>query len=132
MCSYGLLRRRSESKGFSASLSVPINHPRCRLGPTRATGSRGASASAGLWDEGYLAGRPRTDPAVVAQHGRATIHSLHHTFASWLPQNGADIAEVRDVLGHSGVSMTLRYAHRSKGKTAKKMGSILNTVGLAE
>jgi site-specific recombinase XerD len=57
---------------------------------------------------------------------------LHHTFASWLPQNGADIAEVRDVLGHSGVSMTLRYAHRSKGKTAKKMGSILNTVGLAE
>lgn len=34
-----------------------------------------------------------------------------HTFASWLVSNGVPLAEVRDLLGHSTIEMTERYAH---------------------
>ncbi|HWP82849.1 MAG TPA: tyrosine-type recombinase/integrase [Bacteroidota bacterium] len=39
------------------------------------------------------------------------FHSLRHTFASWLIQNGASIYEVQKLLGHSSVVVTQIYAH---------------------
>lgn len=39
------------------------------------------------------------------------FHDLRHTFASWARQNGADISDVKEALGHSDISMTMRYAH---------------------
>ncbi len=68
------------------------------------------------------------DAQSIAQSGRATIHSLRHTFASWLIQNGADLAEVQDALGHTTLQMTRRYAHLAKGKTVARLGAILDTV----
>ena len=39
------------------------------------------------------------------------IHDLRHTCAAWLVSGGVPLAEVRDVLGHTTVTMTERYAH---------------------
>jgi integrase len=39
------------------------------------------------------------------------FHDLRHTFGSWARQEGADIAAIKDDLGHSNIGMTLRYAH---------------------
>jgi len=39
------------------------------------------------------------------------FHDLRHTCAAWLIQAGVPLAEVRDVLGHSTITMTERYAH---------------------
>lgn len=39
------------------------------------------------------------------------FHDLRHTFASWARIAGADIAAIKDALGHESVAMTMRYAH---------------------
>lgn len=39
------------------------------------------------------------------------FHDLRHTFASWARQAGADLADICEALGHSSITMTMRYAH---------------------
>ncbi|MBF0611749.1 MAG: site-specific integrase [Magnetococcales bacterium] len=39
------------------------------------------------------------------------IHDLRHTCAAWLVTKGVPLPQIRDLLGHSSVTMTERYAH---------------------
>jgi len=43
------------------------------------------------------------------------IHDMRHTFASWLVQEGVPLSELRDLLGHSSITQTERYAHLAPG-----------------
>jgi integrase len=56
--------------------------------------------------------RKRFDAAVKAS-GMVDFHfhDLRHTFASWARMSGADLADICDAMGHSSVSVTMRYAH---------------------
>jgi integrase len=47
-----------------------------------------------------------TDP-----RDRISFHSLRHTHASWLVNNGTNLFLVKEILGHADFKMTTRYSH---------------------
>ncbi len=55
---------------------------------------------------------------------KARPHDLRHTCASWMLQTGADSIHVRDMLGHSSVSVTQRYIHNKAEHLAAAVGKI--------
>lgn len=54
-----------------------------------------------------------------------TVHDMRHTFASWLVSAGVPLLEVSELLGHSSIEMTLRYAHLAPDNYVKAVG-VLN------
>ncbi len=52
------------------------------------------------------------------------FHSLRHTFASWLVQDGATLYEVQKLLGHSSLTMTQIYSHLEPEQLQKTVNRI--------
>lgn len=46
---------------------------------------------------------------------KVVAHTLRHTFASWHVMAGTDIYTLKELMGHSVIQMTERYAHLSNG-----------------
>lgn len=52
------------------------------------------------------------------------IHDLRHTCAAWLVSEGVPLTEVRELLGHSSVQMTERYAHLAPERVRSAVGRL--------
>ena len=61
-----------------------------------------------------------------AQIDNCSPHTLRHTCASWLVMEARPLIEVRDILGHSTVKMTERYAHLAPDHLRNAVQSIEN------
>jgi len=55
------------------------------------------------------------------------FHSLRHTFATWLVQEGVSIYEVQKLLGHSSISVTQIYSHLA----ASELHGAVNKISIA-
>ena len=48
---------------------------------------------------------------IIDRRQKIVFHSLRHTFASWLVQNGVSLDVIGKLLGHKTIQVTQRYAH---------------------
>ena len=53
-----------------------------------------------------------------------TGHTLRHTFASRLLERGADIMTVKELLGQSTVTVTMRYTHSNLASKVVAVGKL--------
>jgi integrase len=54
-----------------------------------------------------------------------TVHTLRHTHASRLIQNGMSVYEVKSVLGHADIRTTMRYAHLEQATVTSRARDLI-------
>jgi len=57
-----------------------------------------------------------------------TIHTLRHTHATRLIQNGLSIYEVKEILGHTDIATTMRYSHLELRDVSSKARDVINHI----
>ena len=115
----GLITLEREDTKTKKHRIIPLNAPALEALDTMAAW-RAEHCPTSPWV--FPSPRDHTKPLSTVQKGFRTvctkaniedfrIHDLRHTCASWLVMAGVPLLVVRDLLGHSSIEMTERYAH---------------------
>ena len=100
--SRGVIRLEITKSGKRREL--PLNE-----GSYRALVSLGPKDNGRVFRTRYI--KPAYNNAVTAKLDDVNFHTLRHTFASWAVMRGVTLKELQELLGHSTLAMTMRYAH---------------------
>ena len=87
---------------------VPLNSRADAVLARRGSKRSGLVFGTRRWDHFRRAWENAVERAKLADFH---FNDLRHTFASWAVQRGASLQEVKDLLGHHSLAMTLRYGH---------------------
>jgi integrase len=113
----GKTRRRLEVPLNETALAILAEKQAAKHGPhvfyNPATGDRYHNLKAGF-------------NAVLKRSGLTGItwHTLRHTFASRLTRSGVDLVTVKELLGHSTITTTMRYAHSNHETKARAVAQL--------
>ena len=58
------------------------------------------------------------------------FHDLRHTFASYLAMAGVGLATLKELMGHSTIQMTMRYAHLSPDHRVSAVNQLTGKFGI--
>jgi integrase len=58
----------------------------------------------------------KLNEGVTDPRQKVVFHSLRHTFASWLAEQGTDLYTIQTLMGHQSIAMVQRYSHLTNGK----------------
>ncbi len=75
-------------------------------------------------DESYLTHKFTDYVRATGLKRKLHFHSLRHTFATWLVQDGVSIYEIQKLLGHSSIEMTQIYSHLAPGELHSTVNKI--------
>lgn len=104
----GVVLLDSTSTKSKRRREVPLNSRADAVLARRSSKSPGWVFGTRRWDHFRTAWESAVARAKVVDF---RFHDLRHTFASWAVQRGATLQEVKDLLGHHSLAMTLRYGH---------------------
>jgi len=61
-----------------------------------------------------------------ANLGSLRMHDLRHSFASAMVNSGMNLYDVKEILGHTNIKTTQRYAHLSNARLKKAASSVMD------
>jgi integrase len=60
---------------------------------------------------------------------RVVFHTLRHTYASWLVEQGVDLYTVKELMGHKTLAMTERYSHLGENTLRQAVSRLDEALG---
>lgn len=66
---------------------------------------------------------------ITDNSNRVVPHTLRHTYASWLAMSGqVDVYQLKDIMRHRSIQMTMKYAHLLPEHGGRKGAEIINGI----
>jgi integrase len=110
----------SDALVFPKARVLPVSDRRARRATTNITGHLPNDAWRKVW---------RRAAADAGLDWYPRPHDLRHAYATNLVAEGVSLPEVKELLGHSDISTTMKYQHRVDKQRSKAISAVSKFLG---